>query len=419
VDGAGGEEARDGQVPLHLATVWGQESVVTCLIEHGANINITDSEGKSTLHHAIEAGHSGIINMLLGCPAIDLAKRDKRGLSPFASAMNFKNNAAARVILELEPGAAEQPDSRGKNYLHTAIIKGDLESLLFLISVNVNVHSRTTDANKLPPLLLAVQVGNEMMVRNLLLAGANPNEVSLTGETGLHLAALSDNSQILSVLLSNGTDFKAVDEEGNNALHVAVREGHINSARTLLTESSIDADAFNLKGRSPLHVLAKFAEDGESSANMLSLFLESMPQYNINRQDSEGNTPLLLAYIKGNGELCRALVSRGAILGTLNKAGINIFNHGVATKQLLFRLLDVLSQEPVWGEGDLCEECQAKFGLTTRRHHCRHCGRLLCSKCSTKEMPIIKYNLSKQVRVCDTCADLLTLGVGAGGNPFA
>ena len=40
-----------------------------------------------------------------------------------------------------------------------------------------------------------------------------------------------------------------------------------------------------------------------------------------------------------------------------------------------------------------------KFGLTTRRHHCRHCGRLLYSKCSAKEMPIIKYNLSKQVKL--------------------
>ena len=64
----------------------------------------------------------------------------------------------ARVILELEPGAAEQPDSRGKNFLHTAIIKGDLESLLFLISINVNVNSKTTDSNKLAPILLAVQV---------------------------------------------------------------------------------------------------------------------------------------------------------------------------------------------------------------------------------------------------------------------
>ena len=99
--------------------------------------------------------------------------------------------------------------------MHTAIIKvedkfqrpvlvllllqSDLESLLFLISINVNVHSKTTDSNKLAPILLAVQVtdsfafpimikinqvGNEMMVRNLLLAGASTQERTLTGQTG-------------------------------------------------------------------------------------------------------------------------------------------------------------------------------------------------------------------------------------------
>ena len=43
--------------------------------------------------------------------------------------MNIVNSCetslSPQVILELEPGAAEQPDSRGKNYLHTAIIKVD------------------------------------------------------------------------------------------------------------------------------------------------------------------------------------------------------------------------------------------------------------------------------------------------------
>jgi len=300
--------------------------------------------------------------------------------------------------------------------LHTAIIKSDLESLLFLISINVNVHSKTTDSNKLAPILLAVQVGNEMMVRNLLLAGASTQERTLTGQTGLHLAAESDSSEIASVLLNNGIDFSAVDELGNNALHVAVKEGHIITARVLLTESRVSAEAANAKGRSPLHEFARFTE--KNAVEMLELFLECMPEYNIDRPDGDGNTPLLLAYTKGNGDLCRALVKRGAILGTMNKSNENIFNCPVATKQLLFRLLDLLSAEPRWGEGEVCEECQAKFGLTTRRHHCRHCGRLLCSKCSAKEMPIIKYNLSKQVRVCDVCADLLTLGVGAGGNPF-
>jgi ankyrin repeat protein len=384
----GGEE--DGQGPLHLATQWGQEGVVTALIEHGADLNKPDLLAKTALHHAIENGQQGIINLLLGCPGIDLTARDKSGLSPFSAAMTFKNNSAARVILELEPGAAEQPDARGKNYLHTAIIKSDLESLLFLISINVNVHSKTTDSNKLAPVLLAVQVGQEMMVRNLLLAGASTQERSLAGQTGLHLAAESDSNEIASVLLANGIDFNAVDELGNNALHVAVKEGHIKTARVLLTESQVSAELANSKGRSPLHELAKFADT--NAVEMLDLFLECMTDYNIDRPDGEGNTPLLLAYTRGHGELCRALVRRGAILGTMNRNNVNIFNCAVATKQLLFRLLDLLSAEPRWGEGEVCEECQvgpqlpprrpqAKFGITTRRHHCRHCGRLLCSKC--------------------------------------
>ena len=64
----------------------------------------------------------------------------------------------------------------------------------------------------------------------------------------------------------------------------------------MLTESRIDAEVFNTKGRSPLHVLARFGD--EKACAMLELFLECMPEYNIDRQDSEGNTPLLLAYIK-------------------------------------------------------------------------------------------------------------------------
>jgi len=411
-NGAGGDEAFDGQGPLHLSAQWGQDEVVTTLIEQGTDINRQDAEGKTVLHHAIENGHSGIINMLLGCPGINLTCRDKFGLSPFACAMTFKNNSAARVILELEPGAAEQPDSRGKNFLHTAILKGDLESLLFLISISVNVHSKTTDANKLAPLLLAVQGGNAMMVRNLILAGANLQERTLTGQTGLHLAADRDLPEITSVLLDNKIDFSAVDDDGNNSLHVAVREGHINTVRTLLSESRIDADLLNLKGRSPFHVLATFTD--VNTTQIFETFLEFMPEYNVDKTDSEGNTPLLSAYIKGNGDLCRALVTHGAIFGTMNRNMVNIFNHPVATKQLLFRLLDMLAKEPRWGEGDFCEECQTKFGITTRKHHCRHCGRLLCGKCSAKEMPIIKYSLTKQVRVCEVCSDLLTLGIAAG-----
>jgi hypothetical protein len=45
---------------------------------------------------------------------------------------------------------------RGKNFLHTAIIKGDLESLLFLISIHVNVQS------KVSPIKPVIIVSNEI-----------------------------------------------------------------------------------------------------------------------------------------------------------------------------------------------------------------------------------------------------------------
>nr|CAD7396300.1 unnamed protein product [Timema poppensis] len=75
-----------------------------------------------------------------------------------------------------------------------------------------------------------------------------------------------------------------------------------------------------------------------------------------------------------------------------------------------FRILDHLSQEPTWAESDICLECGVKFGLTMRRHHCRHCGRILCSKCSDRDVPILKFNLNKPVRVCFVCFDVLQVG---------
>uniref|UniRef100_A0A674AQG9 Ankyrin repeat and FYVE domain containing 1 n=1 Tax=Salmo trutta TaxID=8032 RepID=A0A674AQG9_SALTR len=407
-DGEGGEEARDGQSPLHLAGSWGLEEVVQCLLEFGANVNTQDAEGRASIHVAISNQHSVIIQLLISHPDIRLNLRDRQGMTPFACAMTHKNNKAAEAILKREPGAAEQVDNKGRNFLHVAVQNSDIESVLFLISVQANVNSRVQDAAKQTPLHLAVHAGSEMIVRNLLLAGAKVNELTKHRQTALHLAAQQDLATICSVLLENGVDFTAVDENGNNALHLAVMQGRLNNVRALLTESNIDAEAFNLRGQSPMHVLGQYGK--ENAAAIFELFLECMPEYPLDKVDNEGNTVLLLAYMKGNANLCRAIVRSGARMGLNNNQGINIFNYQVATKQLLFRLLDMLSKEPPWCDGSNCYECAAKFGVTTRKHHCRHCGRLLCHKCSIKEIPIIKFDLNKPVRVCDVCFDVLTLG---------
>ncbi|XP_014229483.1 rabankyrin-5 [Trichogramma pretiosum] len=405
----GGEEARDECTPLHLCCQWGLEQVVQTLIEHGANVNSRDAEGKTPLHLAIENQNDQIISLLLFHPNINLSLRDKKGLSPFATALVMRNNSAARAILEKLPSAAEQFDNKGRNFLHTAIQKNDMESILFLLSIRVNVNSKVQDLTGTPPLSLAAVTGNEVLVRSLLLAGAMINDTDAHRNTALHAASKAGHANVVSALLQNNINFDAVNADGDNALHVAVREGHVSVVRALLTECTLNAEAVNLKGRNPLHELARCGRDN-TATNICELFFECMPDYPLNNADLDGNTPLLIAYMKGNGNLCRTLVKFRAMLGYMNKDGITIFNYQVATKQLLHRLLESLTQEPPWAEKDLCLECGTKFSLTMRRHHCRHCGRVLCSKCSGQDVPIIKFGQNKPVRVCAVCFDVLQIG---------
>lgn len=413
--GQGGDEAKDKASPLHLCCQWGLRNVLHTLIDHGANVNAVDCDLKTPLHIAIENQHEEIIGILLCHPGIDLKIRDKSGNTPFAAALQVRNNKAAQNILERLPNAAEQMDQRGRNFLHLAIMRDDLESVLFLLSIHVDVNSRVHDVNQTPPLHLAAASEKEMLIRNLILAGARLNDRDATQKTALHIAAERGTVAAVSALLQNGADFDAVDGDGNNALHIAVREGHISVVRELLTESELNAETVNLKGRNPLHELCRCGKDN-TAAGILELFLECMPKYPINAPDLQGNTPLLLAYMRGQATLCRTLVKRGACLGAENKEGLTIFNFKLATNQLLHRLLDELPQESPWATSELCQECGTKFTITMRKHHCRHCGRILCSRCSNNDVPIIKFAINKPVRVCCVCFEVLQVGSGGGGG---
>lgn len=367
-NGEGGDEAKDKASPMHLCSQWGLVRVLQTLIDHGANVNALDCANKTPLHFAIESQHDDIIAILLCHPALDLKIRDKNGNTSFATALIVRNHKAAQSILERLPNAAEQMDQRGRNFLHIAIMKDDLESVLFLLAIQVDVNSRVHDVNQTPPLHLAASSKNEMLIRNLILAGARTNDKDATSKTALHVAAERGNLPAVSALLQNGADYDARDSDDNNALHIAVRESHLSVVRELLTESGINAEAINLKGRNPMHELCRSGKDN-TAATICELFLECMPKYPIDATDLHGNTPLLLAFMRGQAPLCKVLAKNGACLGAENREGVTIFNFKLATNQLLHKLLDHLPQESPWATSDLCQECGTKFTITMRKHH--------------------------------------------------
>ncbi|XP_013395110.1 uncharacterized protein LOC106162376 [Lingula anatina] len=63
------------------------------------------------------------------------------------------------------------------------------------------------------------------------------------------------------------------------------------------------------------------------------------------------------------------------------------------------------STAPVWipdSRVSMCALCTTEFTVTFRRHHCRACGKIVCSNCSDNKAPL-SYMDNKSARVCDVC----------------
>ncbi|XP_065197269.1 rabankyrin-5-like [Sycon ciliatum] len=402
-----GSNASGGSTPLHLCAASGLDHVVQCLVVENAMVNATDTDGRAPIHISISAKQNKVTALLLSHPNLDLGLKDRLGQTPFAAALAARDNDAANNILQRSPDSAHQTDSRGRNFLHHAVEKGDVEALVFLMSVGVDVRTPVQNASNQSALHLAVMSGSEIICRHLLLAGCTAADIDHHRRTPLHLAAGEDHASIAGVLLDNGADPNSIDDNYDNALHISVQSGHLSVSRKLLADSDVNCEVANLRGQTALHLLCNNPKD--NAAALFDSMMEYRPQLNVNFPDAEGNTPILLAYMSGAGNLCRSLLRHNAHPGVINKQGVSMFNSPVATKKLLFRLLEMLSSEPPWLEGTQCYTCQANFGIKTRKHHCRHCGRLLCSKCTQQQMPIIKYDIHKPTRLCETCYDVLSM----------
>lgn len=50
-----------------------------------------------------------------------------------------------------------------------------------------------------------------------------------------------------------------------------------------------------------------------------------------------------------------------------------------------------------------CMSCKVPFTLLRRRHHCRNCGKIFCSRCSSNSIPLPRFGHLKPVRVCNQC----------------
>lgn len=75
-------------------------------------------------------------------------------------------------------------------------------------------------------------------------------------------------------------------------------------------------------------------------------------------------------------------------------------------------------QAPLWvsdKESPVCLLCSTLFTMVKRRHHCRCCGKLVCSQCSKHRLNI--GDTKKKQRVCDDCAPRFGIQIKPRNRP--
>ncbi|XP_039274084.2 uncharacterized protein LOC120348043 isoform X1 [Styela clava] len=79
--------------------------------------------------------------------------------------------------------------------------------------------------------------------------------------------------------------------------------------------------------------------------------------------------------------------------------------------QNVFKSTKFVLLKPKWVSDDsasLCVLCRNKFNQIRRRHHCRCCGLVLCSKCCSNRVPVPQYMIDTPERVCNACLPVVS-----------
>ncbi|KAJ8778480.1 hypothetical protein J1605_013667 [Eschrichtius robustus] len=247
-----------------------QVDTVKLLLKMGANINMQDAYGRTSLCLATYLG------WLEGCVSL------------------LRNGAKHNI-----------PDKNGRLPLHAATAEPDVRLLTVLVQQSNLNEINHQDSEGMTPLHWAAFHNRPQHTQMLLKKGADPTLVDKDFKTALHWAVQSGNRILCSIILSHHQGPSIInydDESGKTCVHIAAAAGFSDIINELARFPECNLQALDVDDRTPLHWAAA-AGKADCVQSLLELGIDS------NLRDISESTPLAYALYCGH-TACVKLLSQ-------------------------------------------------------------------------------------------------------------
>ena len=308
----------DGETPLMFAVDQGPE-MVQLLLDAGAKIEAEDRAGMTALSHAAWRENEtslGSAKLLLANGA-EINHLSKAGY-PLTLACTSGNTSMVELLME--HGADVNP-SGGFTPLMGAARGSQVELIEWLLKEGADPNA--VNRNGWTALMEAAELENTdgEIIAMLIEAGAKVNARCAEGKTALMCALMWAPPATIRQLLDLGADVRMKDEDGSTALMLAVEESSVEVV-AMLVEAVAKVDATNAEGKSALMWAAKFARPAA-----VRLLLDQGAD--VRMKDKAGSTVLMIA-AQGYSE-----ESRVEVVAMLVEAGAKVNARGAEGKTAL------------------------------------------------------------------------------------
>jgi ankyrin repeat protein len=338
----------DAKTPLISASSKGHYEIANMLLEAGASVHRTDTEGQSALHNAASAGHAQILESLIKSGSkVDLQDNSQR--TPLMLSRNADDTACMRILLDsgadiemgddegtnalayaavrnrdkhaqvlLERGAhIEATDNDGWTALMYAAAWDHLETTKLLIEKGADVNHQSGEELS-TPLTLAAQYGSVRAAEVLIDSGALLEAKNQKGNTALFEACEANKVDVLKLLIDRGCLMDGEDKNGDTVLLKTVNAGHIDCLQIL-----IEAGATAGPSHQVWELALLLAAEKGNVACLRLLLLKVSPD--VTNEDEM--TGLMLAVAAGHLECARLLLEANASIDSTDSEGKTALHH--------------------------------------------------------------------------------------------